>query len=145
MSPAARRALVVAVLAWVALWPLAHRALFARWAWSPWKLSSFGMYAAPHPPILVALLAPRGGRLVPIDEATLPTAARIELDRFRVERHVLGRLREPDAVARAVLAARPDLPSLLIVVQRTWLDPATAQIDSASEPFGYDRSAVAPP
>jgi hypothetical protein len=140
-----RRTAVVAVLAWVALWPLAHRALVARYELSPWKLSSFAMYASPHPPILVALLVPSDGRLVPLDETALPTPVRIELDRFRVERHVLGRLRQPDDLARAVLAERPDLPTLLIAVQRTWLDPATAHVDSASEQFGYDRTVLLEP
>ena len=135
-----KRIAVVAVLAWVTLWPLAHRALVARYEWSPWKLSSFAMYASPHPPILVALLTPSDGRLVPLDETTLPTPVRVELDRFRVGRHVLGRLRQPDDVAKTVLAARPELPTLLIVVQRTWIDPATAHVDSSSEQFGYDRT-----
>ena len=140
-----RRTAVVAVLAWVALWPLAHRALVARYELSPWKLSSFAMYASPHPPILVGLLVPSEGRLVPLDETALPTLARIQLDRFRVERHVLGRLRQPDDLARTVLAARPELPTLLIVVQRTWIDPATAHVDSASEQYGYDRTLLLEP
>lgn len=140
-----RRTAVVAVLAWVALWPLVHRALVARYELSPWKLSSFAMYSSPHPPILVALLVPSDGRLVPLDETALPTLARTELDRFRVERHVLGRLREPDDLARTVLAARPELPTLLIVVQRTWLDPATAHVESASEQYGYDRTVLLEP
>ena len=137
-----KRNAVAALLAWVALWPLAQRALVARFEIDPWKLGGFAMYATPTLPLLVAVFAPEAGRLALLDETTLPAEARARLDRFRVERVALGRLREPRDAARAILAARPDLHGVVLVVQRTTLDPRTARTRSTSERFVYDRSVV---
>jgi hypothetical protein len=131
---------VLLLLAWVALWPLAHRALVARAGVDPWKLAGFAMYARPSLPLLVAVFVPQDGRLVLVDEAALPAATRDRLDRFRVERLALGRLREPEDVARAVLDARADARGVMIVVQRTDLDPRSARTRSQEQIFSYDRS-----
>ncbi|HEY8492894.1 MAG TPA: hypothetical protein VIN04_03305, partial [Myxococcota bacterium] len=122
------------------LWPFAQRTLVARFGMDPWKLAGFAMYAAPSLPVLVAVFVPLDGRLVLVDEATLPDPVRARLDRFRVERLALGRLREPEDVARALLAARPDASGIMIVVQRTDLDRRSARMVSADEVFSYDRS-----
>jgi hypothetical protein len=135
-----KRNAVLALLACAGLWPLGHRVLVARAGVDPWKLAGFAMYATPSLPVLVAIFVPRDGRLVLVDEATLPAAARERLDRFRAERLALGRLREPEDVARALLAARPDAGGVMIVVQRTDLDPRTARTTSSEEIFSYDRS-----
>jgi hypothetical protein len=135
-----KRNAVAALLAWVALWPLAQRALVARFEIDPWKLGGFAMYAAPTLPVLVGIFAPEAGRLALLDEATLPAEARARLDRFRVERVALGRLREPRDAARAILAARPELHGVVLVVQRTTLDPRTARTRTSSERFVYDRA-----
>jgi hypothetical protein len=135
-----RRNAVVALLAVAALWPLAHRVLVARFAIDPWKLGGFAMYATPTLPVLVAVFAPQAGRLALLDESTLPAGVRARLDRFRVERVALGRLREPRDAARAILAARPDLHGVVLVVQRTTLDPRTARTVSTRERFVYDRA-----
>ena len=129
-----------ALLGFVALWPLAQRALVARFEIDPWKLGGFAMYATPSLPVLVAVLAPEAGRLAVLDESSLPADVRVRLDRFRVERVALGRLREPRDAARAILAARPELHGVVLVVQRTTLDPRTARTRATSERFVYDRS-----
>jgi hypothetical protein len=126
----------------VALWPLAQRALVARYEIDPWKLGGFAMHATPSLPVLVAIFAPESGRLVLLDESSLPASVRARLDRFRVERVALGRLREPRDVARAILAARPGLAGLVVVVQRTTLDPRTARTTASSERFVYDREGL---
>lgn len=135
-----KRDAVAALLAFVALWPFAQRALVARFEIDPWKLGGFAMYATPTLPVLVAVLTAQAGRLAPVDEASLPRDARARLDRFRVERVALGRFREPRDAARAILAARPELHGVVVVVQRTTLDPSTARTTASSERFVYDRS-----
>jgi len=42
-----KRRLALALLAFVAAWPLVHRALVARFELDPWKHAGFAMYAAP--------------------------------------------------------------------------------------------------
>jgi hypothetical protein len=135
-----KRNAVAALLGFVALWPLTQRGLVARFEIDPWKLGGFAMYATPSLPVLVAVFAPEAGRLALLDESSLPAEARARLDRFRVERVALGRLREPRDAARAILAARPELHGVVVVVQRTTLDPSTARTTASSERFVYDRS-----
>lgn len=134
-----KRRLALALLAALALWPLLHRGLVARYDLNPWKLAGFAMYTTPTPPVLVVVLHDAGGRLAPLDERGLPEATRRALDRFRSERHALGRLRRPDDLARALFRARPDLPALVVLVQRMRLDPATARMTSTRERFVYTR------
>jgi hypothetical protein len=136
-----RRNALVALLAFVALWPLVHRGLVARFGIDPWKLSGFAMYATPSLPVLVVPVVPGRGRDTPLDEASLPAWVRSDLDRFRVERLALGSLREPTAEGRALLAARPDLASVAILVQRSTLEPGSARIATSVERFVYDRAA----
>ncbi len=135
-----KRTAIVALLAAVALWPLAHRALVARYGIDPWKLGGFAMYATPNLPVLVAAVGTiASGGTIMIDEATLPVWVRRDLDRFRVERAALGTLRDPEDVGRMLLAARPDVASVGILIQRTTLDPATATIRVATPRYVYTR------
>lgn len=135
-----KRNAVLALLILVALWPAAHRALVARYGVDPWKLAGFAMYSTPSLPVLVALFVPEQGRLVLVEEAALPAPVRARLDRFRAERVALGRLREPEDVARLFLAARPDATGVMIAVQRTDLDRRSARTVSGKEIYSYDRS-----
>jgi hypothetical protein len=138
-----KRNTVAALLAFTALWPLAQRGLVARFQVDPWKLGGFAMYATPTLPVLVAAFGGRTGGFVLLDESTLPADVRARLDRFRVERVALGRLREPRDSARAILAARPDLHGVVLVVQRTTLDPRTARTRAERERYVYDRAQLA--
>jgi len=135
-----KRRAAAALLVFAALWPFAQRVLVARYGIDPWKLAGFAMYATPSLPVLVALFVPEDGRLALVDETALDPALRAQLDRFRAERLALGRLREPEDLARALLAARPAETGVVISVQRTDLDRHTARIRSQNELFSYDRS-----
>jgi hypothetical protein len=130
----------VALVALGALWPLCHRALVAWLDVNPWKLGGFAMYTTAMPPLLVGLFGERQGRLVAIDPGALPHDARALLQRFEQERHALGRLRSPEDVARRVLIARPELERVVVVVQRTTLDPATARMMATSRRYAYPRA-----
>jgi hypothetical protein len=133
---------MAAVVLWVALWPLAHRALVSSHQIHPWKLGGFAMYTT-YATTHVALFEPRRAGLALIDERTLPPRVQRALVAFRGERGALGRLRPPDDLARQVFDGRPGLENLLVVVQRSWLDPATAKIASEKEIFPFERSAFA--
>ena len=123
-----------AIVALVALWPLAHRGLVAAYEIDPWKLGGFAMYTTYQTSLVVFFRAGPDG-LRPIDETALPAPVRAELERFRARRSALGTWVAPDAAARALHAVRPELASLVVVVQRLWLDRETARI--ASEKHGY--------
>ncbi len=135
----AKRNAIVALVLGVALWPIAQRALVVRYGIDPWKLGAFAMYATPNLPVLVAAVGTGRQGTAVVDEAALPAWARERLDRFRVERHALGILRDPADVAQMLLAARPDLTRVDILIQRTLLDPATARIAVATPRYVYER------
>lgn len=135
----ATRNAIVALLLFVALWPFAHRMLVARYGIDPWKLGAFAMYATPNLPVLVAAVGTTAAGTTLIDESTLPVWVRRDLDRFRVERAALGTLRDPEAIGRALLAARPDVTSVGILIQRSTLDPTTATIRVATPRYVYTR------
>ncbi|MGH0035643.1 MAG: hypothetical protein ACQGVK_11515 [Myxococcota bacterium] len=126
------------VVGFVAFWPLVHRGAVAWLDIHPWKLCGFAMYTT-YSTTHVALFEPRAGGLALIDERTLPPLVQRELLAFRGERGALGALRSPDDLARRVFDARPDLRNLLVVVQRSWLDPATAHIASEKDLIPYER------
>jgi hypothetical protein len=134
-----RRALAAGILCWVALWPLVHRAVVAAWDVNPWKLGGFAMYTTATPPVQIALLVRGDTGLEPLDERALPDAVRRALHRFRIERHALGALRSPDDVGRAILEARPELPWVVIAIQRMHLDPTTALMQSTREQVVTER------
>jgi hypothetical protein len=135
-----KRALAIAVLVFVAVWPFVHRVLVAKYDINPWKLGGFAMYTTPTPPIQVVLFHKVGASLAPIDERELPRPVRRQADAFRTLRHARGRLRRPDALGAAVLEARPDLDWVVIAVQRMRLDRKTARMTSTREQFVYERS-----
>ncbi|HEY8518164.1 MAG TPA: hypothetical protein VIS07_21855 [Candidatus Binatia bacterium] len=129
----------LASVALVALWPLCHRALVAWLDVNPWKLGGFAMYTTATPPLLIGLFSERDGRLGLIEPSTLPLDAQRLLERFERERHALGDLRSPDDVAQRVLAARPDVERLVVVVQRMALDPQSARMTAHKRSYTYAR------
>ena len=82
--------------------------------------------------------------LVPIDELALSEPALRTLRRFRIERHALGDLREPDDVGRALLEARPDLDWVVIAVQRMILERGSARMTSKRRQYVYEREGPEP-
>ena len=134
---------LVGVLVWVAAWPLAHFALGQRYDLNPWKLGGFAMYTTPTPPVLVVPFVRQGSDLAPLDERGLPAPAQEAMRRFRIRRHALGRLHEPEALARAIFDARPELQHVVVAVQRMRLDPRTARMTSTRDRYLYDRDVPA--
>lgn len=137
--PSRKPAVATAIVLLVALWPLGHRGLVAFAGINPWKLAGFAMYAAPAPPLGIALYGLRDGRLARVDPTGLPAHVRAALRRFEIERHALGELLRPDAVARDVLASLPQVSQLSIVVQKTTLDPRDARLAVERMQYSYDR------
>jgi hypothetical protein len=124
------------LVVFVALWPLAQHALMAHYGGDAWRLGGFAMYAD-YQSTQVALFDVEPGGLRLVDETSLPREARDAVARFRRLRGAVGSLASPDAAVRAVYAARPDLENLVVVVQRLWLDPETALVDSEKEILPY--------
>ena len=133
-----KRRIVIALLALVAIWPLVQRGLVARFGIDAWKLGGFAMYAAPTPPLQVVLVDPASPETA-LDERALSAPLRRALDRFRIERHALGDLREPRDLAALGLEERADLGALVVLVQTARLDPETALITTRRVAYSYGR------
>ena len=56
-----------------------------------------------------------------------------------VDRHALGQLQSPDDLGDALLEARPDLPWVVVAVQRMSLDAKTARMTSTREQYRFER------
>jgi len=134
-----RATLALVVLGWVALWPLLHRGLVARFEVNPWKLGGLAMYTTAVPPLGVVVLRKSAQGLVAVDERQLDDETRRELERFRIRRHALGELQSADPLGRQLLAALPDADWLVIAVQRLQLDPTTARLKASTSRFLVER------
>lgn len=138
----AQRRVTLALVAFVALWPLAHRALVARTGMNPWKLAGWAMYTTPVVPTIVVLFHEEGGKLALLDERSLPGDAREALQRFRDARTAWGSLVRPEPLARAVFEAQPALQHLVIATQKLTLDSDTARMTSVRENLVFAREDV---
>ncbi len=130
------------VLGVALLWPPLQRLGVARWDVNPWKLGGFAMYAVPTPPVLVVVFEATREGFRPLDPRGFPDPVRREYDAFRMRRHALGALHEPEALARAVLVARPGWDGVVIAVQRMFLDPGSARMGSRRDRYVYDRAGL---
>jgi hypothetical protein len=119
-----RRRVARALLVFVALWPCVTLWLQARFDVDPWKLMSFGMYAAPaRRPFDLTLLVSveRDGRWEAAAEPPEAGAA------YRRWRRTLGRLASHEALGRAVLA-QTGAARARIEVRELRLDAETGRV-----------------
>jgi hypothetical protein len=118
LSLAARRRLLRAGLALVAMWPAAQLVLVHRWNANPWELGGLAMYTQPDLPVEVRLRAPSGellepGRLGPeVDSA---------LRQYRARAKALGLLSHAGGLASALRKAGVSHTHVDIEVSRTVL------------------------
>lgn len=138
MTLRAKRRIVFSALLVLAVWPLAHRALVARYEISPWRLFGWAMYCQPKLSLEVGTVAERGG--VPFD-VEIPDSVIRARARFGEMRVALGRLVSPADLARLMLTELPEADRAVVVIQRNRLDPASARIVGRREYFRFERAA----
>lgn len=134
---ASRAPWFAAVVLAVALWPLVHPLVVAELDSDPWKLGGFAMYTS-YQTTLVVLFEPMPQGLRVLPDENLSAGVRRARQEFRARRNSLGRGVRPDDLARRVYAEHPEWERLAVVVQRLWLDPETARIDSEKTTFLYE-------
>jgi hypothetical protein len=140
----AKQRLVVAVLAVLAVWPLAHRALVVRYDLDPWRFFGWAMYCTPKLPTDIYLFAVENGVRVPVDLQSLTPKQRRSVDSLQRRRSVWGSLASPEHVASAILAAKPQADAAEVVVSKWYLDPASAHIATRDERYRFQRAPTAP-
>jgi hypothetical protein len=139
LTLAAKRRLVAAVLLALAAWPLAHRVLVWRYDVDPWRFFGWAMYCTPKLPAEVHLFAYEHGDRVAVPLSSLTRAQRRAVSGLRRRRALWGTLASPAAAAQALLAARPSADAVEVVVEKWYLDPATASIAVHVEPHRFER------
>lgn len=131
-----RRRVARGLLVFVAVWPCVTLWLQARFEVDPWKLMSFGMYAAPgrRPSDLeLSLSVEREGRWEPVAEPP-------EAVPYRKWRLTLGRLASHRDLGRALLA-RSGASRARLEVRELRLDTGTGRVSWRVEPVLYDGRA----
>ncbi len=144
MTLATKRRLVAGGLIVLALWPLAHRVLVARFELDPWRFFGWAMYCTPKLPVRVHLFAVTDGQRERIEIRTLKRRVRRAVYALPRRRAVFGRLASPAPVGRLLLAARPRAEAVEIEIERWTLDPATASIVDRRTVYRYAPTAAPP-
>jgi hypothetical protein len=135
----AKQRLVVAALAVLAVWPLAHRALVVRYDLDPWRFFGWAMYCTPKLPADIHLFTVEHGVRVPVELGSLTPAQRRSVHALQLRRSIWGSLATPERVGSAILAAKPDADIVEVVVSKWYLDPATAHIATRDERYRFKR------
>ena len=144
MTITAKQRLVVAALAVLAVWPLAHRALVVRYDLDPWRFFGWAMYCTPKLPTDIYLFTVENGVRVPVEPRSLTPAQRRSVYALQHRRSIWGSLASPERVGSAILAAKPDADIVEVVVSKWYLDPATAHIATREEHHRFKRVPTAP-
>ena len=144
MTFTAKQRLVVAALAVLAAWPLAHRALVVRYDLDPWRFFGWAMYCTPKLPVDIHLFTVENGVRVPVEPHSLTPAQRRSVYALQFRRSIWGSLASPERVGSAILAAKPEADIVEVVVSKWYLDPATAHIATREEHHRFKRVPAAP-
>jgi hypothetical protein len=127
----------VALLA-LAIWPLVHRGLVARYDITPWKFMGFAMYCMPTLEPRVEVLAHFGERRAPVDssEAHMRDLRR-EIARFTIFRQVWGTLLTPERVGEAAQSLLTRADSFEVVVTEGYLDRESWRLAARETVYEY--------
>lgn len=142
MSGGIKRRAILALLLVVALWPLLHRVLVARYDLNPWKFFGFAMYCVPTLEPQLRLHVDYGGRVEVLD-VSQPDFARVraEIEVYQHDRGVWGDLATPDRVAAAVFEVLTRPESVEVEVIDPYFDRETARIAAKRPRYRYPRDA----
>ncbi|MDX2168110.1 MAG: hypothetical protein SF182_13635 [Deltaproteobacteria bacterium] len=142
MTLAAKQRLVVAVLAVLAVWPIAHRALVVHARIDPWRFFGWAMYCTPKLPVTVEARASYGRARVPLVTGSLPPPLQRAIYRFSHRRAQWGTFERPDRLAARLLADQRDADAIEILVRHWYLDAPTATIKEARYTYRYGRDGM---
>jgi hypothetical protein len=138
MGVAAKRRIVVAVLACLLLWVPIHRLLVHRFDLNPWKFGGFAMYAAPAPKIGIGFYTEKDGALTPLHLASHSEDQPLFLEFFATRKH-MGMLARPDVLAARVFERAPPREALAIIITSHHLNPVSARIEATQHGYRYQR------
>ena len=122
MKGSTRRRLMLAMVAFVLVWPIAHVGLVARYQLDPWEFFGWSMYALPAARVQVLVEVERGGEKHPL-RAMGEMRRRVQY--FARRRTALGLLVPTESLAREIFATDSTIDAVIIVTREITLDRDT--------------------
>jgi len=125
MSGSIRRAAMCAVVLFVAIWPLAHAGLVARYHLDAWEFFGWSMYARPAARVQVRVDVERDGetrRLRAMGDQ------RRRVRNYARRATALGALADPEPFAREIFSWDPSIAAVTIVTREVILDPESTML-----------------
>ena len=137
---AVKKRVLFAILGVLIVWPLLHIGLVARLDLDPWGFCGFAKYATPVSHQRVYMIELRGDKEVHLHNSWLADDTQDVYRKYQKQRSFLGTLAPPHALAEALLAERPDIEGLKIIVKRDVVSPRTFRtVERPGTAFIYRR------
>jgi hypothetical protein len=129
MRLAVKRRILLAILGTLAVWPIVHGWVVKRWDLDPWRFFGFAMYAVPATYQWVHEFELHDDREVSLHSNKFEQEAlRLHINLMR-QRAVLGDLIEPNELAEALFAERPEMSGLKVLLHRVAVSPETSRVE----------------
>lgn len=123
-----RRNLVVALVAFVAIWPVAQHALVTWSGGNPWYLFGMAMYTAPHSVVGLKVGRIVDGELVMLPKGSLTPQFNARLRRYSYLYWSGGAWAPSLGIPESLAAAFPDAEAIAIIAIKAKLDLETRNI-----------------
>ncbi len=136
MSGSIRRKLMLAIVAFVLLWPVAHAGLVARYQIDPWEFFGWSMYALPAARVQVRVEVERAGEIRPLRAMG---AMRRRVTAFARRSTALGDFAPTVSLAREILAEDSTIDAVIIVTREIVLDRASTVLVARDVRHRHER------
>jgi hypothetical protein len=136
MSGSLRRRVMLAIVAFVLVWPVAHAGLVARYRLDPWEFFGWSMYALPAARVQIRVDVERGGETAPL-RAMGDMRRRVQA--FARRRTALGTLASTEVLAREILAGDSTIDVVIIMTREITLDPESTRLVARDESHRHER------
>jgi hypothetical protein len=110
---------MLAIVAFVLVWPLVHIGLVARYRLDPWEFFAWSMYAVPAARVQVRVEVERGGEVFPLRAMG---DMRRQVRNFARRRTALGSLAPTGSLAREIFAGDSTVDAVIIETREIVLD-----------------------
>ena len=136
MSSSIRRRVMLAIVVFVLVWPIAHAGLVARYQLDPWEFFGWSMYALPGARVQVLVEVERDGEIHPLRAMG---EMRQRVQRFARRRNALGLLVSTEPLATEIFAADSTIDAVIIVTREITLDRETTRLVGHDAQHRHER------
>jgi len=136
MSGSLRRRIMLAIVAFVLVWPVAHAGLVARYRIDPWELFGWSMYALPAARVQVRVEVERAGERTPLRAMG---ELRQRVKSFALRSTTLGSFAPTSSLAREIFADDSSIDAVIIVTREILLDRETTHFVAHDERHRHER------